>query len=121
MHCILLVSTPSGGLTYEDGDVVSVLDAHLSPGTAVVANPTQSWSFLYVTDKEHDDPEMTQLLEADTSGSGETEEFLHKRRYYLTLPGDSSDYTTYYEYDQAPAVMKKAWADVSGFVNDKQE
>jgi hypothetical protein len=121
MHCILLVSTPSGTLTYDDGDVVSVLDSHLSPGTQPILNYNDSWSFLYVTDKEHDDPEMTQLLVTDTSGSGETEDLVHKRRYYLTLPGDVSGYTTYYEYDQAPAEMKMAWADLSGYVNDKQE
>ena len=121
MHCILLVSTPSGGLTYEDGDVVSVLDAHLSPGTQPIANYNDSWSFLYVTDKEHEDPDMLQLLEADTSGSDDTEDLVHKRRYYLTLPGDVSDYTTYHSYDQAPAQMKMAWADLSGHVNDKQE
>jgi len=121
MHSILLISTPSSGFTYEDGDVVSVIDGHIPPGTSVVANANQSWSFLFVEDKEPDDPEMINLVVPALSGEGEAEEIIHKRRYYLTLPGDFSDYTTYYEYDQAPAVMKKAWADVSGFVNDRQE
>ena len=121
MHSLLLISTPSGTLTYEDGDVVSVIDAHLSPGTQPVLNYNESWSFLYVTDKEHDDPDMNNLLAVDLSGVDEEETIVHKRRYYLTLPEDVSAYTTYHNYEVAPAEMKIAWADLSGFVNDKQE
>ena len=120
MQTLLLISTPSGGLTYEDGDVVYAIDAAYGPGTEVVANSSKSWSFVYITDKDHNDPDITQLLELNTSGSEESEIMVSKRRYYLTLPGEVSDYTTYYEFDQAPAAMKMAWSDLSGLVNDKQ-
>jgi hypothetical protein len=124
MASIMLISTPSGGLTYDDGDVVSVLDSGLNPGNAVVANPTDSWSFVYVEDKEPSDPELTDLLVADVSSVGvgdeQVDEILHKRRYFLTLPGDTSSYTTYSTYSEAPAVMKMSWSEVSGYVNDKQ-
>jgi hypothetical protein len=88
----------------------------------VVANPTDSWSFVYVTDKEPTDSELTDLLVADVSGvNEEDQEFLHKRRYFLTLPGDLDQYTTYYTYADAPASMKMTWSDLSGYVNDKRE
>ncbi len=111
MHSLLVFATSGGGLTFDDGDVVSVLDAQKNPGTAVTANFTGSYSFVYVTDKEPLEDEMTELLEIGTEN----------RARHLTLPGDLSSYTTYYDYDQAPSIMKKSWADLSGFVNDKQE
>lgn len=121
MRTILLISTPSSILTYEDGDVISALDGNTSPGTSVESNVSGCWSFLYVSDKEHTDTEMTDLLQTDSSGVDETYDIIHKRRYFLTLPGDASSYTTYYDYDEAPSEMKKTWADVSGLISDKQE
>jgi len=111
MHSLLVFATSGGGLTFDDGDVVSIIDAHDSPGVVVQTNSTGCFSFVYVTDKEPLDDEMLELLEIGTEN----------RARYLTLPGDVSSYTTYYDYDLAPSTIKKSWADLSGFVNDKQE
>jgi len=112
MASLLLISTPSGGLSYDDGDVVVVLDKNTDPGTKVVENSTDSWSFLYINDKSPSDEELVDLI-----APGED---LDKRRYCLQLPGDVDQYTTYIEYEDASASMKLDWADVSGFVHDKQ-
>ena len=86
MATLLLISTPGRRRTDADGDVVSVKAEGATPGTAVVANTGGDWSFLYVTDKESTDTEIVDLLTPNSTGSGEDEQFIGKRRYFLTLP-----------------------------------
>ena len=120
MATLLLVSTPGRRLTYDDGDVVSAKAEGSTPGTAVIANQGGDWSFLYVTDKDSTDTEIVDLLTPNNTGSGEDEEFIGKRRYFLTLPGDVDTYTTYATLDDAPAAMKMTWSQVSPLITDKQ-
>ena len=120
MAALLLISTPDRRLTYDNGDVVSTVAFEATPGRAVIQNSGGDWSFLYVTDKDPDSPEVLDLLTANTTGSGEDEEFIGKRRYYLTLPGDVDTYTTYAAYDEAAEDTKMTWSEISPLITDKQ-
>lgn len=120
MATLLLISTPDRRLTYDDGDVVSAKAEDSTPGSAVVSNGGGDWSFLYVTDKDSTDTEIVDLLTANSTGYGEDEEFIGKRRYFLTLPGDVDTYTTYATLEEAPAAMKMTWSQVSPLITDKQ-
>jgi hypothetical protein len=122
MATLLSISTPGGLLTYQDGDVVCGLDAAQSPGRAVEANPNGHWSFVYVTDREHTHADITSLVEPDSTTDPDTQEeiFNGKRRRYITLPGDASQYQTYTAYDEAPAAMKMTWAELSALITDRQ-
>lgn len=120
MATLLLISPPDRRLTYENGDVVSTVASEATPGRAVIQNSGGDWSFLYVTDKEPDAAEITDLLTANTTGSGEDEEFIGKRRYFLTLPGDVDTYTTYASFDEASEDMKMTWSEISPLITDKQ-
>jgi hypothetical protein len=122
MATLLCISTPAGLLTYEDGDIVCALEATQSPGRAVEANPNGHWSFVFVTDREHNSEDITGLI-APNSIPGEEEgmdEFLGKRRFTVALPGDPAQYQTYTAFDEAPAAMKMTWAELSALVSDKQ-
>ena len=60
-HALLITAKPSGGLTYADNDVVQILDGHQNPGAAVT--PTDSgFLFCYISDKDHDDPDVLALM-----------------------------------------------------------
>ena len=71
-------------------------------------------------DQGADAAEITDLLTANTTGSGEDEEFIGKRRYFLTLPGDVDTYTTYASFDEASEDMKMTWSEISPLITDKQ-
>ena len=121
MATLLLISTPGKDLTYEDGDIVLAQTVNVSPGTAVEANDGDNWSFLYITDKESTDQEIVDLQVPLTTGVDPDIEYLKKRRYYCTLPGAASQYTTYRLYDvNTPSAMKMTWAEFSAILSDKQ-
>ena len=69
MAALLLISTPNHRLTYEDGDVVSLVATESTPGKAVIQNSGGDWSFLYVTDKDVDSEELLNLVKPNTKSS----------------------------------------------------
>lgn len=106
MSTLIILSTPGGSLTYEDGDIVDILPADKHPGESVAANPTGAFSFLYVTDKESTDPEIVALREPLTEGEEQTK----KRAHAANLPGwQSGAYSTYLPLADATAQQVMAW------------
>ncbi len=109
MATLLLLSTPGGKLTYEDGDIIIAQDIGVSPGSAVEANVGDHWSFIVITDKEPTDPEVVALTAPMTEGEGEAETQTKKRGKAVSgLPGWPSG--AYYNY---PATVEDATAQQS--------
>ena len=121
MTTLLLISTPGKDLTYDDGDIVLSQEVNVSPGTEVEANAGENWSFVYITDKYSTDQEIVDLQVPLKSGVDPDIEYLEKRRYYCTLPGAASQYTTYRRFDvNTPSAMKMTWTEFSAILSDKQ-
>ena len=111
MATLLLISTPGGKLTYEDGDIIEILPADKEPGTAVMENLHGGWSFVYITDKDHDDSELLDLVAPLTEGTGEAETQTKKRGCSCALPGwPSGAYSTFYSLADATAQQKMTWS-----------
>lgn len=123
-HALIITAKPNGGLTYADNDVVQVLDGHQNPGSSVT--PTDSgFLFCYISDKEHDDPDVVALMEpweGDLIDPAEPElgrEQIGKRRHQVTLTG--SEFETWVSEDQAAAAgIEKTWAEVQSLITDKE-
>tara|TARA_R100000951_G_scaffold5481_1_gene5949 strand:- start:1039 stop:1410 length:372 start_codon:yes stop_codon:yes gene_type:complete len=120
-HALIITAKLSGGLTYSDNDVVQVLDGHQNPGSAVT--PTDSgFLFCYISDKEHDDPEVMALMQPWEEGSDDPDEppvQLAKRRYQVTLTG--SEFETWVEEEEAEAAgIEKTWAEIQAITTDKE-
>lgn len=116
-HALIITAKPSGGLSYADNDVVQVLDGHQNPG-ARVTPPDSGFLFCYVSDKEHDDPELVALMEPLVD-SGDPEVTLAKRRYAVELTGAA--FETWVPEDQAAtAGIQKTWAEVQALLTDKE-
>jgi len=111
MATLLLLSTPGGKLTYEDGDIIEILPADKEPGTAVMENLHGGWSFVYITDKDHDDAELLDLVSPLTEGTGEAKTQTKKRGCSCSLPGwPSGAYSTFYSLADATAQQKMTWS-----------
>ena len=111
MATLLLISTPGGKLTYEDGDIIEILPADKEPGKAVMENLHGGWSFVYITDKDHDDSELRDLVAPLTEGTGEAETQTKKRGRSCALPGwPSGAYSTFYSLADATAQQKMSWS-----------
>lgn len=122
-HALIITAKPSGGLSYDDNDVVQVLDGHLNPGSSVTP-PASGFCFVYVTDKEADDPEVVALMqpwEGDLVDPEEPDlgrEQLGKRRYQVTLTG--SEFEMWVPEDEAGAAgIEKTWAEIQAITTDK--
>lgn len=122
-HALIITARPGGGLSFDDNDVVTVLDGHEHPGLAVA--PTSSgFAFVYCSDKQHDDPDVTALLapwEGDLIDPNEPElgrEFLGKRRYQITLTDAAHDTWVAHD-DAAAAAITKTWAEIQALITDK--
>lgn len=115
-HALIITAKPSGGLTYDDNDVVQVLDGHQHPGRAVT--PTSSgFLFCYISDKDHDDPDVVALMQPWESASDPPEP-LAKRRYQVTLTG--AEFETWMPEDEAHAAgIEKTWAEIQAITTDK--
>ncbi len=121
MHALIITAKPDGGLTYEDNDVVQILDGHDDPGSAVT--PTSSgFLFCYISDKEHDDPEVMALMQSWEQGGLDPDEppvQLAKRRYQVTLTG--SEFETWVPEEDADAAgIEKTWAEIQAITTDKE-
>ncbi len=110
-HALIITAKPSGGLTYEDNDVIQVLDGGQNPGSSVT--PTDSgFLFCYITDKNHDDSEVLALMDSPS-------ELLLKRRYQVTLTG--SEFETWVPEDQAAAAgIEKTWSEIQALTIDRE-
>lgn len=108
MATVLYISTPGGGLTYEDGDIIQALPLGMNPGSAVVANENEDWSFVYIEDKDPSDPEIVALLAPMEESEGAPSK---KRGCCCALPGwPSGAYGTYYDtLEEASAQQKMSW------------
>jgi hypothetical protein len=110
MATLLLISTPGGRLTYEDFDIVDCMEPGLSPGKAVEANEGGHWSFIYITDKTY--METMMLRSPLTSGEGEAETQVAKRKFCCVLPPESAETCkTFRKLEDAPAEQKFTWAE----------
>ena len=110
MATLLLISTPGGKLTYEDHDIVDCMEADLSPGRAVEANEGGHWSFIYITDKICMQTMM--LRSPRTSGQGEEETQVAKRKFCCVLPPESAETCkTFRKLEDAPDEQKFTWAE----------
>jgi hypothetical protein len=123
-HALIITAKPSAGLTYTDNDVVQVLDGHQNPGSSVTP-PESGFLFCYISDKEHDDPDVVALMEPWEGDLIDPEvpelgrEQLGKRRYQVTLTG--SEFETWVAEDQAAAAgIEKTWAEVQAILTDKE-
>ena len=123
-HALIITSKPSGGLTYDDNDVVQVLDGHQNPGSSVTP-PESGFLFCYISDKEHDDPDVIALMDSwegdliDPDDPDLGREQLGKRRYQVTLTG--SEFETWVPEDEAhDAGIEKTWAEVQAITTDKE-
>ena len=116
-HALIITAKPGGGLSYEDNDVVEVLDGHQNPGSSVT--PTDSgFCFVYVTDKEVGDPEIMALLDPWVSAD-DSSELLGKRRYQVVLSGSAFE-TWVPEADAATAGIEMTWAEIQAITIDKE-
>ena len=116
-HALIITAKPSGGLTYDDNDVVQILDGHQNPGSSVTP-ASSGFLFCYCTDKEHDDPEVVALMQP-WEGTGDSPEQLGKRRYQVTLTG--SEFETWVPEDEAhDAGIEKTWAEIQAITTDKE-
>lgn len=110
MGVLLLISTPGGKLTYEDHDIVLCTEASVNPGSAVTANEGDHWSFVYITDKMC--VETMDLICSRTTGEGEEEEYVSKRKYCCVLDAARAEICkTYRTLDEAPPEQKMTWAE----------
>ena len=122
-HALIITAAPSGGLSYTDNDVVQVLDGHLNPGSSVTGTDT-GFSFVYCSDKEHDDPDIVALMEPwegdliDPQDPDAGREILGKRRYQITLTDAAHD-TWVAEDDPGAAAITKTWAEIQALITDK--
>ena len=123
-HALIITARPGGGLSYTDNDVVQVLDGHQHPGNSVVTTES-GFSFVYCSDKEHDDPDVVALMEPwegdlidpDDPDAGRVQ--LGKRRYQVTLTG--SEFDTWVDVDDAgAAAITKTWAEIQAITTDKE-
>jgi len=116
-HALIITAKPSGGLTYADNDVVQILDGHQNPGAAVT--PTDSgFLFCYISDKDHDDPDVLALMSPWEDDTQDPPEQLGKRRYQVTLTG--SEFETWVPEEQADAAgIEKTWAEIQALTTDK--
>ena len=122
-HALIITAKPSGGLTFSDNDVIQVLNGGQNPGSSVTPR-SSGFLFCYITDKEHDDPDVLALMdpwEGDLLDPEEPElgrEQLGKRRYQVTLTG--SEFEAWVSEDQAAAAgIEKTWADIQAILTDK--
>jgi len=117
-HALIITAKPGGGLTYDDNDVVQVLDGHQNPGSEVT--PTESgFLFCYISDKDHDDPDVLALMEPWEDDTQDPPEQLGKRRYQVTLTG--SEFETWVPEDEAhDAGIEKTWAEIQAITTDKE-
>jgi hypothetical protein len=122
-HALIITAAPSGGLTYSDNDVVQVLDGHLNPGGSVTGT-SSGFAFVYVSDKEHDDPDVLALMapwEGDLIDPNDPDmrrEQLGKRRYTVTLA--DAAHLTWVDADSAEAAaITKTWAEIQALTGDK--
>jgi hypothetical protein len=122
-HTLIITARPGGGLSYTDDDVVQVLDGHQFPGNSVVGTES-GFSFVYCSDKDHDDPEVLALMEPwegdliDPDDPDAGREQLGKRRYQVTLTG--SEFDTWVAHDDAAAAaITKTWAEILALRTDK--
>ena len=122
-HTLIITAAPSGGLTYSDNDVVQVLDGHLNPGGSVTGT-SSGFAFVYVSDKEHDDPDVLALMapwEGDLIDPNDPDmrrEQLGKRRYTVTLA--DAAHLTWVDADSAEAAaITKTWAEIQALTGDK--
>lgn len=110
MSTLLLLSTPGGRLSYEDHDIVDCMEATLSPGSAVEANEGDHWSFIYITDKAC--MEVMMLCSHQTTGEGDAEVVVAKRKFCCVLPEEAAAVcTTYRSLADAPSAQKYTWAE----------
>jgi len=122
-HALIITAAPGRGLTYTDNDVVQVLDGHLNPGGSVTGT-SSGFAFVYVSDKEHDDPDVVALMapwEGDLIDPDDPDlgrEQLGKRRYGVTL-ADAAHLTWVAEDDPAAPAITKTWAEVQAVITDK--
>ena len=123
-HALIITAKPSAGLTYTDNDVVQVLDGHQNPGSSVTP-PESGFLFCYISDKEHDDPDVIALMDSwegdliDPDDPDLGREQLGKRRYQVTLTG--SEFETWVPEDEAhDAGIEKTWAEVQAITTDKE-
>jgi len=123
-HALIITSKPAAGLTYDDHDVVQVLDGHQNPGSSVTP-PESGFLFCYISDKEHDDPDVIALMDSwegdliDPDDPGLGREQLGKRRYQVTLTG--SEFETWVPEDEAhDAGIEKTWAEIQAITTDKE-
>lgn len=115
-HALIITAKPGGGLSFDDNDVVQVLDGHQHPGASVTP-ASSGFLFCYVSDREHDDPELVALMDAYV---GEDEELLSKRRFQVLLEGAAFDAWVPEGQAQA-AAMLKTWAEVQALIVDKKD
>jgi hypothetical protein len=121
MNCTLIVvAAPGGGLSYDDRDVIAVLDGCMHPGSSVA--PTDSgFQFVYCTDKTHDSEEMQNLLcsmEGDLIDPEDPDmgrEQLGKRCNCLVLD-DPAHMTWVAADDPASDAIKMTWAEIQAIM-----
>jgi hypothetical protein len=121
MDCtLIIVASPGGGLSYDDRDVIQVLDGCVHPGNAVV--PTDSgFQFVYCTDKAVDSQEMQDLMcpmEGDLIDPEDPDmgrEQMCKRCTCLVL--DGAEYDTWVPAEEAAAAgIAKTWAEIQSLL-----
>ena len=119
MACLIIFATPSGGTSYGDNEVIAVLDADTDPGAAVRANAKGQFSFLYVTDKDVDDPDIQGLVATTLDAEGVPQ---YKSRYSLTNLSQTpaGRYRTYAKYTSADSDMKATYSTVLAGRVDKE-
>ena len=116
-QALIITAKPGGGLTYDDNDVVQILDGSLNPGSSVT--PTDSgFLFVYVSDKDHDDSDVLELMMPRIDTTEDPPQELNKRRYQVTLTG--SEFETWVPQDEASAAgIEKTWAEIQAITTDK--
>ena len=115
-HALIITAKPSGGLTYDDNDVVQVLGGHQDPGNAVKTTDS-GFLFVYCSDKEHDDPDIAVLMSQYDDGA-DPPNMIAKRRFGLTLSGPEFE-TWVPEAQAAAAGIEKTWAELEPLITDK--
>lgn len=124
-HALIITASLNSGLTYEDHDIIQILDGHKNPGSSVTPRDS-GFSFCYVSDKEHDDPELLELMgpltaekKPEEEEEGEKEQ-LKKREYCLPLIDEK--YKTWVADDKAAAAgIEMTWAEVQDLLVKKKK
>jgi hypothetical protein len=126
MASLVIIAKPSGGLTYDDNDVVQLLPAEQNPGASVAQNTPPRFLFCYITDKDVSDPEIVDLMAPyegdliDPQDPDQGREQLGKRKNTCTLPGPIDlACQTYHPYDEAPGQVKFTWAQFQALTAQK--